>query len=50
MAVGLHEGVADPPTERSTVGREERRFWGKYFLSNALKKKKRGVLKVLIIF
>jgi hypothetical protein len=31
MAVGLHEGVADLPTERSTVGREERRFWGNFF-------------------
>jgi hypothetical protein len=40
MAVGLHEGVADPPTERSTVGREERKFWGKFFLSNALDKNK----------
>jgi hypothetical protein len=32
-----HEGVANPPTKRSMVGREERRFWGKYFLSNVLK-------------
>jgi hypothetical protein len=39
MAVGLHEGVADLPTERSTMGREERRFWG-IFLNTALTFKK----------